>query len=354
MSDLYTLSQQFRDQLLRRERRAASSLVRAYGAAWRRIRTEARAIAAQIEEARRAGVDVNQAWLLRQGRLESLQRQVEIEVAKIAQFADERIQQEQQAVIEAARAHSTRLTEAALGRMPEGISIRVNRLPVEAFKDLVGNLSDGTPLRALLDSLGPAASAAIRNALIESVALGHGPAQSAREMRAALGGNLTQALRISRTEIVRVYRTSSHRTYRANAHVIKGWIWHSSLSKNTCAACWAMHGTIHTLDEELNDHVQGRCTPIPKTKTWAELGFDDMPDNSIQVETGESAFARLPEADQRAVLGDAGFRAFRDGKVSLTDFVGTRTSQRWGTSRYRRSLTEILGEEQAQAYRRSA
>jgi hypothetical protein len=104
-----------------------------------------------------------------------------------------------------------------------------------------------------------------------------------------------------------------------------------------------MHGTEHSLDERLDDHPNGRCTAIPKTKTWAELGFEGVPETQVQVERGIDLFEKLPDVDKERILGSrAAFEAYRAGAVTLSDFVGRRRSREWGTMRYARSLKETL------------
>ena len=93
---------------------------------------------------------------------------------------------------------------------------------------------------------------------------------------------------------------------------------------------------------------------VPETKTWAALGFEGVPETQPEIETGESLFARLRGAQQRAILGNAAFEAYKAGAVKLADFVGRQSDPRWGTMRYARSLKEILGKEQARKWYASA
>jgi len=215
-------------------------------------------------------------------------------------------------------------------------------------------VQDGSPLRDLLDELGPEASASIRKALIAGVATGQNPRVIARQVRQALGGNLVRALTIARTEVLRAYRESSRRTYQANSDVIKGRIWHSALGTRTCPACWAMHGTFHRLDERLDDHPRGRCAMVPVTKTWEELGFKGIPEAPPQIEKWTDLFDRFPNADKERILGKAGFQVYKAGVVKLEDFVGRRVSREWGTMRYTRSLRDILGPKEARKWMEKA
>ena len=343
MPDIYAVAEQHRRELLQRERRAASEMVRAYGEAWKRIKARLDDLSEQIAQARARGEEVSPSWLFQYERMQALQRQVEAEIREFARFAEARVIAEQAEAVRAAQEHAEQLALAGLGEPPPGVTVTWARLPRDAVTDLVGFLHDGSPLRDLLDELGPEASKAVRDALVAGVATGQNPRVIAQQVRQALGGNLVRALRISRTEVLRSYREASKRSYQANSDVVKGWIWHSALGTRTCPACWAMHGTFHQLDERLDDHVNGRCSAIPVTKTWEELGFKGIPEARRQIETGADLFEKLPDADKEKILGKAAFQAYKAGTVKLEDFVGRKVSREWGTMRYTRSLRDVLG-----------
>jgi SPP1 gp7 family putative phage head morphogenesis protein len=355
MPDLYEIADRFRADLLRAERRAATELVRAYGAAWQRIQARIDDLGQAMAAAITRGEEITPAWLFQFDRLVTLQREVEREIATFARFAEAAILQEQAAAVTAAQEHAGELARAGLGPPPPGASLAYEALNADAVRDLVGFLADGSPLRDLLDELGPEASRQVRETLIAGVATGQHPTAIARQIRQALGGNLVRALTIARTEMLRSYRTALLRSYQHNSRVISGWIWYSALGSRTCAFCWAMHGTVHRLEEHFASHPRCRCTPIPKTKSWRELGFAVPEELSAPPpEPGPDLFARLPEAQQRAILGPAKYAAYQAGAISLEDLRGFRRDPRWGRVGYERSLREILGAQRADAYARLA
>ena len=351
---IYDVARRQRTALLRGERAAASEMVRIYGQAWTRIRVQLNALTRAYYEAQAAGEVAPGVWLMQTGRLQLLQQQVEREIARFATTAEAAIRAQQLAAVDASERHAWDLIEAAMGPGPAGVSLTFARLPREALYDLVGFTSNGSPLRALLDKLGPAASRAIRDELLTGLALGQNPRVIARRIREALGGNMVRALRISRTEVMRAWREANHRQFRANSDVVKGWVWHSALSPTTCPACWALHGSIHSLDERCDDHISGKCVALPRTKSWAELGFKGIPDNRPPIVLGTDRFAALSPAEQDAILGKAGGAAYRGGAVKLEDFVARRRSRTWGTMRYARSLRGVLGDEEARKWREIA
>lgn len=343
MSDIFKLNDKFRSNLLRREAIARKAVAKAYMKAWANINNQVNVLLSAIAEAEKAGETVNRNWLLRADRLNALQREIETQIGQFGDAAEARIILEQQRAVLAATNQSVELIDSALGAKPPSVDFAFNTLPKESFEDLVGFLQNGSPLRNLLDTLGSEASNAITDALLDGIATGRALQRIARDIRDSAGLTLTRSMKIARTEILRSYRESSRRTYAANKDIVAGWIWFSALSPTTCAACFALHGTEHSVDERLNDHVQGKCSMIPRTKSWKELGFEDLEDTRPTIQSGESAFNKLSESDKRAVLGDAGYQAWKDGAVSLQDFIGRRDSPDWGLSFYRRSLVEILG-----------
>lgn len=337
---IYQVAEKHRRELLRNERRAASAMVREYGAAWQRIRTQLDALTRQIADARKAGEEIEASWLFRQNRMQSLLDQVQAEIARFVDYAAPEIARQQRDAVEAAQRHTQAEIAVISGDMTTLASF--NRLPVEALTDLVGFTETG-PLRDLLDKLGPNVSKGFREAMIESVAIGRNPRETARRVRKEFSVGLSQALRISRTEQLRSYRMATLRNYHANSDIIDGWIWLAAKQGRTCPMCLAMDGTEHSLDETLNDHPQGRCKAIPMVKGHK------LPDR----ETGAEWFEKQDEATQRKVLGNTGYEAFKAGKVALKDFVGQKYSKDWGAIRYAKSLTAILGKEEAAKFKSS-
>ena len=54
------------------------------------------------------------------------------------------------------------------------------------------------------------------------------------------------------------------------------------------------------------------------------------------------------------MLGPGGAAAYRAGAVKLEDFVGRKRSRDWGTTRSAKSLSAILGPEQAREWLKKA
>jgi len=347
-SALELAAARFRRELLTNERAADSDMVRVYGEAWRRTSQRTADVQAQIRTARLTGQSISPAWFYQQDRAETLQAQIEAELRRFAAYAEESTTALQRQAVTAAGGHAAGLVDLAAGVRPAGLEVPFDVLPTAALQDLVGFAADGSPLRDVFGEIAGVAER-VTDTLGASLAAGLGPRETARLLRRQFGVGLARALTISRTETLRAYREAMHRNYEANSDVVEGWVWHATLTPRTCAACWAMHGTVHRLDERMDEHPNGRCTALPVLKPWRELGLD-IPDRRPVVVSGEDEFAKLTPAEQERVLGKAAFVAWQDGAVALKDFAAHRHSAEWGDTLQVASLEKMLGKDRATKY----
>lgn len=358
--EIYKAIERFRRDLLRRERQAASELVRVYGEAWKRIKARLDELENEYQALKALGEKPGAAWIFERNRLQALRQQIERELEQFGRYAEETVRQEQRQAIAAAEQQAEALARKALGKAPQGIWVNWHRIDTAAVEQMLGFTRVGSPLHHLLRDIAGEGAKAAEDALVQGMLLGQNPREVAREMRRALGTTLIQALTIARTETLRAHREATRASYQANSDIVKGWIWHSAADERTCAACWAMHGTEHRLDEILDDHPNGRCAMIPKTRTWAEIGkqygidLSGVPDTNPEIEPGVLLFDKLPAEKQIKILGPAKWAAWKDGRFVLSDIVGRARSKEWGTHRFEKSLVQLLGEEKAKGYTRLA
>ena len=66
--------------------------------------------------------------------------------------------------------------------------------------------------------------------------------------------------------------------------------------------------------------------------------------------SGPAKFEQLSEARQLKILGPAKYRAYKDNKVVLRDFIGYKDNRVWGRTGYSKSLKEVLGKTEAAKY----
>lgn len=325
---IFQVADEFRAALRQREERAVRVLARAYEEAWQRA-GERVALLAKL------GADplqYPQLALFQEQRLYELSLQLREEVDRLLALAGETVHREQFSLAELAQEHAQALVRAAPGSAE--VQLVWTHLSTAAVEQMVGQLQPGSPLYDLLQRVGEAAYQQIARELAVGMALGLNPRDVAENMRRGLRMTYGRAERIARTEMLRAYREVTRQSYLANRHVVTGWIWYSALDARTCPACWAMHGTLHTLDETLDDHPNGRCVMVPVTRM------------SEEIPTGEVRFAQLSPERQRAVLGAGAYDAYRAGHVRLSDFVGQRYDPRWGSMRYAlswRTVSKRLG-----------
>lgn len=342
MANLYEQAQRFRAEALKGERQAASQVVRAYGRAYTDINHEIERLRGLIQAARDAGREPSAAMLYREGRLQVLQSQVLERIGTFGGEADIIIGGAIDRATEQGARHAGQLLQVAL---PEGVAISPASVPGQpqpvvpeairlasgAVEQAVAVTQTSAPVGQLLSSLGPQAAKAVTDALTTGLAMGSNPRVIARQMRDALGGNLTRALTIARTETLRAYREASRGEYLANSELLEGWVWMADLSNRTCAACIAQHGTLHPLDEIMATHPRCRCSMAPKPRSYRSIGFSSQPEPP-PMETGPQWFRRQPKGVQREILGPAKLRAYQAREITLPDVVARTDSPVWGPS----------------------
>lgn len=177
----------------------------------------------------------------------------------------------------------------------------------------------------------------IRAELLRGVTVGDNPRQAARRMvRTAedtTNFGLSRALTISRTEMLSATREAQWQVDQANADVLAGWRWLAHLDPATCRSCVARHGTVHPIEEPgPYDHQNGRCSRTPVTKSWAELGFTGIEDPPDLLPDAESWFDDLTEQQQRAMLTDRGYEAWKRGEYPMSAWATRRENPGWRPS----------------------
>lgn len=340
-----------RMRILSRERQAAVRLVHAYGRIYADMKDQIDALLEQI--AAMEEPTTGQVWRL--SRLQALRRQVADEMNRFAVLAEGEMDYATQRMVEDALRDSRQLTQLALPGISEfdaGIMAHWQRLNADAVFQAIGLLGTGSPLRARFGTeFGEAVADGIADTIISGVAMGWGPAKTAREVRKQFGTGLEWALRNVRTAQLWTYREASRMSYLANSHIVSGWIWISALDERACIDCIAMHGTVHSLDEVLDDHYNGRCTMVPVTVDYADLGYD-IPRHPIEIERGIDWFEAQPEAVQREILGPSKYAAWKAGEVNIDDFIRRTVDDVYGEMLREASLKEILGDRAREFYRR--
>lgn len=331
----------------------------------RRISTEDRLI---VEAWARAWAELRPAWSAAIDRLILIQQQgrkpTRREVSE-ALRATKAIVATQDAIIALAREQGIRisatlpdLTKAArrleaemlASTLPPNIppghalaGVTFDRVDPKALDAIVRRTA--RQVTALTWPLSREATAAMKSILIRGVALGMHPNAAAALMLDRVGlafnGGLARAVVIARCEMLDAHRAAAHAQDQANRDLLTGWTWVASLSSRTCQSCFAMHGTVHPVDEPGPiDHHSGRCTRAPLTKSWRELGFDVIEPPPI-LPDAETFFRSMPEADQLAVLGRAKLDLLNSGRIQWADLASRKKNKGWRDSMVPTSLTDL-------------
>lgn len=321
-----------RRALLRIEATAEKDLVLAQRRVYKRLQARLDEVTRAIEIARRQHARIRPSWVHKQQQFQTLMQDIEAEAFAYGRQMSEVIGHGQRSMIDVAPDHQWALTQAALSPAPAAalatIEGQFHRFDAEAFRALVGFARDGSPLGDLLTRYAPAVKEKARNELAYAIAKGENPNKLGARLAKITEEPLWRARTISRTELFRAYRTTTGATLEANPQVIDGWTWKCSLDDRTCSACWFMEGQEFPANQGMDCHINCRCTQLPMTKSWKEMGFD-IPDNRGARPSGSDLFARLTPAEQRQILGPGRFELYQQG-TPLTDFARHTHDPTWG------------------------
>ena len=226
-------------------------------------------------------------------------------------------------------AQSAQLVEALLAEA--GITARLGGLSAGAFEAMVAFLQTGSPLYARIDLLAGTLADYVRGTLLEAVALGYNPRKTAALIQDAFGRGLTDALRMTRTAQLYASRVAAQEIYKGS-DVLDGWVWYAQLDDSTCQSCIVQHGTIHPLDEILNDHHNGRCVMLPYIEAFG---------NPIE-QSGINWFESLQSGQQKKILGQGKFEAWQKGAFTLDQLSKEHDNDVYGMMKVVTPLKELV------------
>ena len=286
----------------------------------------------QIEQALQAQVDalileiaqnggpLTMWQLVRLRRYQTLQEQLNAQLAQFVDYVSQDITTRQRAAgLEAIDQSSLAINAAAADA---GIQLQFDRLPARNVERMVGLAGDGSPLRAILQAAGTVGADALAQQLVQGVALGLNPREIARRaLRQGLATSFTRMVTIARTEVLRVARQTTIDNYQ-HSKAVRAYRRVASKSQRTCIACLALDGEIYPLTTAFEEHVNGRCVPVPVLIRGTPL----------QYETGRQWFARQPEAAQRQMMGPGRWDLWQSGDVTWGDLVRIHEDETWGNS----------------------
>lgn len=137
---------------------------------------------------------------------------------------------------------------------------------------------------------------------------------------------------VASAEGFRLFNTTLLAQYQTNEQHVMGWVWNCRLSPTSCAACVALHGSVHRLDEVLVDHPYGQCFATPYIAGMSQL------------QKGVDWFEAQDEQTKRGILRtDVAYNLYVDGKTDLHAFVGVKNDPGYAASVYQKSVKAITG-----------
>lgn len=306
-------------------------LTRAWIRAWDETADELEAAVQELYRKFESGEIVSKTLVARNTRLLNALDYMGRQLETLARDAGVRILGDlHPVVVDAARAQST-----VLGTQLPPTYDLTGTVPGGAIDAIVARSAQQITSRTY--DLAPAAYETMRRELITGVVIGANPNVTAKKMvrrtESRFNGGLARAINISRTETIDAHRAAAALGQSAHTDVLVGWIWLAHLSPRTCPSCIAMNGTLHPLDEPGPlDHQQGRCARLPKTRSWEDLGIRLPEPAGVQVPNSREWFSGLSSGEQRSILGEAGYDAWRRGTFPMENWAERRTSTAWRDS----------------------
>jgi SPP1 gp7 family putative phage head morphogenesis protein len=299
------------------------SVLRGMAERWLRVEqalaAEMTATAAEIAALEASGQPVSAALIRMNERYTRLVYQAHAELSRYVQYAGGQVSAYQaalaaQGVADAAEAIKAVFDGAGI------VGAQWDRLPVEAVNMMIGMAGDGTPLEQYLRSIYASSTDGMTQALINGIAQGLNPVETARLMRDGFGMGLNQALNTARTESLRAYRMASLEQYR-HSGVVQGWKRVAKHDERTCAGCLFSEGEVYPVAQHFQEHNNGRCTLIPWVTGMEEPSW----------QTGQAWFQTQDQGTQMSILGSGRYAAWQNG-TPLGEMVKRRNDPVWGES----------------------
>jgi len=328
--DIFDLSDQFRAGLLKRDKAVMKRIISNYQRTYKTIQKEIELLTKEIEIRILSGKTITQKQAISMAQYDNLMISIEEEIGKFGVVLKSELSQAAEDAIAIGVKEARGIVAQAVIADGGGV-VSIRSLDPAVVEQLLGFLTPESALWNRIDAMPEWTASQVSDHILDGVALGRNPKVIAEGIVNALGGSLTDAMRMARTAQLYAYREASRATYIANADIVEGWIWHSALDDRTCPSCIAMHGKKFPLSEKLNDHYNGRCAAIPVTF------LNPDPD----IEKGTDWFDKQDEETQKKILGPGRYEAWKEGKFQLSDIPTEREDSVYGMMRVAKPLKDL-------------
>ena len=303
MSPRELLARQRADQL-KREAKLATALALLFAPAEQVILADIRDNAARF-----ATLPVEAEWTAQQSAaVATFAAMVTRELSAVALSASSPVYAAKQIAAVTGAEHAKHIAEA-LG------AAGLTALTDHAITAISHRTLDGKMLVQRYLELAKATAARLRIILAERATKGYTTSPLTEKLTDAVQRTTRrEAIEIARTESWLSYGSAMVETYQANGEAVEGWKWTALLDKNTCIACICLDGNVFPLEQPFDpNHAGCRCSPMPCV-------IDGLPD---VYETGREWFDRQPVGHKREMMGNAAYKLYTAGAITLDDLVQT-------------------------------
>jgi len=330
MPNVIELADRFDRALASRDKKALTRIIHTYVDMRNDLQDRIDALLLHAKEK-----ELTRTQLYHDARYKALLAQTERELDKFQSWLGTELKQSARSEIGTALHDAEALVNAAID--PTGrttLEGTFNRLHTKAVERMLGFLDKDGPLYARLEQLAPTTADKVGKTLLDAIGKGWNPRVTAKMITRSIGMGLSDALRMTRTVQIYSYREASRATYIENSDVVAGWYWYAHLA-GACLSCIAQHGSFHPITERLNDHHNGKCTPIPAVR-----GFDNPIDKM-----GDAWFGELSQKQQLELMGKGRYDAWKAGQFLFGDLTRERADDVYGPMKSEATLWELLGTE---------
>ncbi len=318
-TDLLNLFLKQQKDLSKQESAVVKRLINTYGTLYKKLLPRIK----NIELLLKANPDITAAQLKRSQEYRELIDNIESEVSDFSTYTKVELNTANVAVAALVVSHLKDFFQLS--------GLKGSVLSTDAISLLTDKLAAGGKLAGRIDLWAPNASEKVGKAIIEGVKLGRNPVKIAQDIRKAFGVGLSDAIRTTRTVQLWAYREATRANYILNSNIVKGWIWLAALDDRTCTSCMAMHGTIHGLEESLDDHYNGRCAMLPLLD-GVDYGIPDA----------EEWFNALADTQKIKQMGAGRYRAYSEGRFKFSQLSKVVDDPIYNTMRVETPLKELI------------
>lgn len=304
-------------------------LAKMWSTAWREVADEYALAVADLVDMAEKGDWPTRTQVLRAQRVDNALKVTLDQMSDLVPASATAMQDNLATITASAQHWSERIVRSQLPT--HGISQTWSRVDVGAM-DAIVKRSTGR-IHSLTMPLTRDMESRMKAVLIRGVAVGENPRTTARQMlrrcEQVFAGGRARALNIARTEILDAHRAAALRSRAVNSDVIGGWRWMCTLSGRTCPACLSQHGSRHDAKEPGPlGHQQCRCTGLPVTKTWRQLGIDlDEPPDTFP--DARQWFNDQPRETQLRIMGPQRLAKFNSGELGWDDMATRKSTPGW-------------------------